>query len=108
MFSEADEKLTDLEQRMLQAIEAEWTRWQEGPDKPLNLNLLAAMEKVHRAILARLGKRSGMNMAEMLRNPQAALLQLDRTRALLLRQAVSTPAAVEIHHRAHVNRAGAE
>jgi hypothetical protein len=27
-----------------------------------------------------------MNMAEMLRNPQAALLQLDRTRALLLRQ----------------------
>lgn len=86
MFSEADEKLTGLEERMLEAIDAEWRRWQEGPDKPLNLNLIAAMDKVHRAILAHLGKRSGMNMAEMLRNPQAALLQLDRTRSLLLKQ----------------------
>lgn len=86
MFSEADDKLTTIEQRMLEAIDAEWQRWQEGPDKPLNLHLLAAMEKVHRAILARLGKRTGMNMAEMLRNPQQALLQLERTKQLLMKQ----------------------
>ena len=87
MFSEADDKLTTIEQRMLDALDHAWKQWEDSPvDRPLNMNLIAAMEKVHRAILARLGKRSGMNMAEMLRNPQAALLQLKRTEQLLIRQ----------------------
>lgn len=87
MFSESDEKLTDIERRMIEMVEEAWQQYQDSADsRPVPLPLIDRMEKVHRAILARLAKRGGMNMAEMLRNPQAALLQLDRTRELLRRQ----------------------
>lgn len=84
MFSDSDDQLTGIEKKMLDALDAAYDQWLAA-DSPLPLSLVQLMDKTHKTILARLSKRGGFNMAEMMKNPEAALLQLDRMRELLIR-----------------------
>lgn len=78
MFSEADDALLGIEKRMLDALDQEWDRWQDAENQPLPLPLVKLLESSHKMIFARLSKRGGFNMAEMMKNPQAALVHLAR------------------------------
>lgn len=78
MFSEADDALLVIEKRMIEAMDQEWDRWQDATNQPLPQPLVALMKDAHKMIYARLSKRGGFNMAEMMKNPQAALVHLAR------------------------------
>lgn len=84
MFSDSDDALTGIEKRMLDALDVEYARWEES-DNPLPVSLVQLLERTHRTILARLGKRGGFNMNEMAKNPGAALVQVKKIEAMLLR-----------------------
>lgn len=84
MFSESDEALTGVEKKMLDAFETAYAEWEETMS-PLPMSLVKLGETVHRMVLARLGKRGGMNMAEMMKNPGAALVHLEKMKAQLLK-----------------------
>lgn len=84
MFSESDESLTVIEKKMLEAFDVAYAQWEES-DGPLPVSLVMLGEKVHRMVLARLGKRGGMNLSEMMKNPGAALVHLKRMEAQLLK-----------------------
>lgn len=85
MFTESDEALTDLEEKMISAVDRAYEDWQEDTERPLPMSLVALMKNTHQAILARLGKRGGFDMASMMKNPEQGLVMLDRTKAILLR-----------------------
>lgn len=80
----ASERLTDLEDKMVKALEREWERWNESTG-PLPSALVMLMDKAHRAIFSRVGKSAGMDLNEMMRNPEAALVEIDKRKALLLK-----------------------
>ncbi len=86
MFSDADESLTSLEESMLRIAREEIRKFEEAEDsRPLPMALVTLMDKAHKAVLAHLSKRSGMDTQAMMKNPRAALVQLDRQRAMLLK-----------------------
>lgn len=85
MFSDSDEKLTEIEKCMLDALDRAYEQWSNNYDQPLPMSLVQLMEKTHKTILARLGKRGGFNIAEMMKNPEEALVQLDKMRDMLIR-----------------------
>lgn len=80
----ASEQLTSIEEKMVRAIEMEWNRWQDA-DGPLPSALVMLLDKAHKAIFSRIGKSEGMDLNEMMRNPEAALLELDKKKALILK-----------------------
>lgn len=80
----ASERLTDLEDKMVTALQKEWDRWEESSG-PLPTALVMLMEKAHKAIFQRVGKSAGMDLNEMMRNPEAALVELDKRKALILK-----------------------
>lgn len=85
MTSDADEALTGIEEKMVELVDREYERLRDNDSAPLPMTLVALMKNTHGAILARLGKRGGFDMAAMAKNPEAALVMLDRTKSLLLR-----------------------
>ncbi len=71
---------------MLEAFETEYRRYTEQDEsRPMPVSLVMLMEKTHKTILARLGKRGGFNMSELMKNPQQALIHLDRMKENILR-----------------------
>lgn len=85
MLTETDDALSDLEKKMLDAVDRAYGDWEENPDAPLPMSLVALMSKTHTAILARLSKRAGMDLSQMMKNPEAGLAMLDRMKMMLLR-----------------------
>lgn len=80
----AHEKLTDIEEKMVKAIEMEWARWNDSQG-PLPTALVMLLDKAHKAIFQRVGKSVGMDINEMMRNPEAALVELDKKKALVMK-----------------------
>lgn len=82
----AHEKLTDIEEKMVKAIDQEWRRYQEGGESaPLPTALVMLLDKAHKAIFTRVGKNVGMDLNEMMRNPEGALVELDKKKALIMK-----------------------
>jgi hypothetical protein len=88
MFSEADEELGELERRMLSLAKSELSKYEDNDSetKPLPLSLVTLLTKAHQCVLARLSKRTGMDLNLMKKNPEAALLQLERMKALIIKE----------------------
>lgn len=85
MSTEADEALSGIEEKMLDLIDREYERLNNQDEAPVPMTLVALLDKSHKAILGRLSKRGGFDMASMMKNPESALLMLDRTKNMLLR-----------------------
>ncbi len=84
MFSDADGELTNIEKMMLDTLQNEYAVDEES-ERPAPVSLVMLMEKTHKTILARLSKRGGFNMSEMMKNPEQSLVMLDRYRELLIK-----------------------
>lgn len=80
----AAERLTDIEEKMVTAIDREWERWTNN-EGPLPSSLVLLLDKAHKAIFQRTGKSMGMDLDQMMRNPEAALVELDKRKALILK-----------------------
>lgn len=86
MTDETDEALNGIEQKMLDAFEKAYEAWNEGEEtRPLPMSLVAGFKTVHQAILARMAKRGGFDMQNMMKHPEAGLVMLDRMKATLLK-----------------------
>jgi hypothetical protein len=70
---------------MIRAIDREWQRYSEDPAAPLPQSLVMLMTKAHGAIFGRVGKATGMDLAQMLANPEAALVELDKKKSMVLK-----------------------
>lgn len=76
-----NDSLTDLEQKMIDGIEREWQRWTETTG-PLPMALVSLMRSAHECILKRVAR--GMPDPNMVKDPHAALLRVERIRAALI------------------------
>lgn len=87
MFTESDDALSELERRMMKLAKYELDRYEDSddPTRPLPLALVTLLAKAHAAVLARLGKRTGMDVASMMKNPEAFMAQLDRMKMMCLK-----------------------
>ena len=91
MYSSADEEIGDLEGRMLRLAKAELDDYEGdtveegGSSRPLPPALVALLLGTHKAILARLSKRKGLDIEAIKRNPRLALVQLEKERALIMK-----------------------
>lgn len=81
----AGSRLTDIEEKMVKAIEREWKRYEEDDGAPLPQSLVMLLEKAHKAIYARVGKNTGLTLEQMLANPEDALVELDKQKALIMK-----------------------
>jgi hypothetical protein len=86
MFDETDTALSGIEEKMLEAFNTAFERWEDQAENaPLPMSLVAAFKSVHSAILTRLAKRGGFDMQQMMKHPEAGLVMLDRMKATLLK-----------------------
>lgn len=90
-YSTADEEIGDLEMRMVRLAKAELDDYEGesiedgGNSRPLPPALVALLLGTHKAILARLSKRKGLDLEAIRRNPRLALVQLEKERALIMK-----------------------
>lgn len=56
-----------------------------GSSRPLPPQLVALVLGTHKAVLARLSKRKGLDIEAIKRNPRLALVQLEKERALIMK-----------------------
>lgn len=89
-YSSADEEIGDLEMRMIRLVKAELDDYEndateEGSSRPLPPALVQLVLGTHKAVLARLSKRKGLDIEAIRRNPRLALVQLEKERALIMK-----------------------
>ena len=79
-----EDKLSDIEQRMLDAIEREWDRWSDT-DAPLPSALVQLLRVAHEALLKRANRMAGED-GLIAQDPEAALLRIERLRLNCLKR----------------------
>jgi hypothetical protein len=78
------DELTDLEMRMLKAVDTAWDDWEERKG-PLPGPLVTLMTKTHAMLMARVAK-IGQDETLAWGPPEIALLRLEKVRAALVKQ----------------------
>lgn len=78
-----DDALSELEKKMLDAVQKEWDRW-EDTCAPLPMPLVNLLRVTHEALMKRANKMAGDD-GLIAKHPEAALLRIERLRETCLR-----------------------
>lgn len=86
MYTESDDELGDLERRMLALVKKQLRDFEDEDDeRPLPSALVQLLLGTHKAVLQRMSKRRGIDLEAIKKNPRAALVMLEKEKALILK-----------------------
>lgn len=86
MLNDADSSLGQIEEQLFNLVKRALDEYEEATEgTPIPLTLITAYDKCHASIMKRIAKGSNMDMAQIMKNPRAWLIQNDRMRNQVLK-----------------------